>query len=111
MLACFLDRRQLLGTPRSKSGCATSLPVSPFELVHAPIHASCLNQIEIYFPIVQRKVLAPNDFADLKTLVERLLQRGPSNGSSRGRTWLNSLPNSRIRCPEKYVSELLNWRI
>ena len=34
-------------------------------LVHAPIHASWLNQIEIYFSIVQRKVLTPNDFTDL----------------------------------------------
>ena len=31
-------------------------------LVHTPIHASWLNQIEIYFSIVQRKVLTPNDF-------------------------------------------------
>jgi hypothetical protein len=42
-------------------------------LVHAPVHASWLNQIEIYFSIVQRKVLTPNDFADLNTLAERLL--------------------------------------
>ena len=32
-------------------------------LVHTPIHASWLNQIEIYFSIVQRKVLTPNDFS------------------------------------------------
>ncbi len=31
-------------------------------LVHTPIHASWLNQIEIYFSIIQRKVLTPNDF-------------------------------------------------
>ena len=31
-------------------------------LVHTPIHASWLNQIEIYFSIVQRKVLTPHDF-------------------------------------------------
>jgi hypothetical protein len=31
-------------------------------LVHTPVHASWLNQIEIYFSIVQRKVLTPNDF-------------------------------------------------
>jgi hypothetical protein len=31
-------------------------------LVHAPVHASWLNQIEIYFSIVQRTVLTPNDF-------------------------------------------------
>ena len=42
-------------------------------LVHAPIHASWLNQIEIYFSIVPRKVLTPNDFTDLNTLAERLL--------------------------------------
>jgi DDE superfamily endonuclease len=42
-------------------------------LIHAPIHASWLNQIEIYFSIVQRKVLTPNDFTDLNALAERLL--------------------------------------
>lgn len=31
-------------------------------LVHTPVHASWLNQVEIYFSIVQRKVLTPNDF-------------------------------------------------
>ena len=30
-------------------------------LVHAPVHASWLNPIEIYFSIVQRKVLKPCD--------------------------------------------------
>jgi hypothetical protein len=42
-------------------------------LVHAPIHVSWLNQVEIYFSIVQRKVLTPNDFPDLDNLAERLL--------------------------------------
>jgi len=42
-------------------------------LVHAPVHASWLNQVEIYFSIVQRKVLTPNDFPDLNSLAERLL--------------------------------------
>lgn len=42
-------------------------------LVHRPIHASWLNQIEIYFSIVQRKVLKPNDFTSLTDLSERLL--------------------------------------
>ncbi len=42
-------------------------------LVHLPTHASWLNQIEIYFSIVQRKVLTPNDFADLEVLAECLL--------------------------------------
>lgn len=42
-------------------------------LVHTPVHASWLNQIEIYFSIVQRKVLTPNDFSSLAGLQERLL--------------------------------------
>jgi hypothetical protein len=42
-------------------------------LIHAPVHASWLNQVEIYFSIVQRKVLSPNDFASLDALAERLL--------------------------------------
>jgi DDE superfamily endonuclease len=42
------------------------------QLVHAPTHASWLNQVEIYFSIVQRKVLMPNDFRDLDALAERL---------------------------------------
>jgi hypothetical protein len=41
-------------------------------LVHGPVHASWLNQIEIYFSIVQRKVLTPNDFASLAAVAERL---------------------------------------
>jgi hypothetical protein len=40
--------------------------------VHGPIHASWLNQIEIYFSIVQRKVLTPNDFPSLEAVSERL---------------------------------------
>jgi hypothetical protein len=46
---------------------------SNLRLIHLPVHASWLNQIEIYFSIVQRKVLTPNDFADLDVLAERLL--------------------------------------
>ena len=42
-------------------------------LVHGPVHASWLNQIEIYFSILQRKALTPNDFSSLQELAERLL--------------------------------------
>jgi transposase len=34
-------------------------------MIHAPRHASWLNQAEIYFSVVQRKVVAPNDFTHL----------------------------------------------
>jgi transposase len=42
-------------------------------LVHLPVHASWLNQVEIYFSVVQRKVLTPNDFGDLAEVERRLL--------------------------------------
>jgi hypothetical protein len=41
--------------------------------VFTPVHASWLNQVEIYFSIVQRKVLTPGDFADLSALETELL--------------------------------------
>jgi hypothetical protein len=45
-------------------------------LIHLPIHASWLNQIELYFSIVQRKPLTPNDLATLDALADRLLAFG-----------------------------------
>jgi hypothetical protein len=42
-------------------------------LVHLPAHASWLNQIEICFSVVQRKVVSPNDFTDLAEVEARLL--------------------------------------
>ncbi len=42
-------------------------------LTHLPIHASWLNQIEIYFSILQRKVLTPNTFTSLLELEEHIL--------------------------------------
>ena len=41
--------------------------------VHGPVHASWLNQIEIYFSIIERKVLTPNDFPSLAVVEHRLL--------------------------------------
>jgi len=41
-------------------------------LVQLPIHASWLNQVEIYFSVIQRKVLTPSDFADLAEVESRL---------------------------------------
>jgi transposase len=45
-------------------------------LVHTPTHASWLNQIELYFSIIQRKVLTPNDCTTLDELVGRILAFG-----------------------------------
>jgi len=41
--------------------------------VHTPVHASWLNQVEIYFSVVQRKVLTPADSPDLTALEDRLI--------------------------------------
>ena len=42
------------------------------EPVHGPIHASWLNQIEIYFSILERKALTPNDFPNLAAVMESI---------------------------------------
>jgi len=42
--------------------------------VHTPVHASWLNQIEVYFSVVQRKVLTPNHFRSLAEVEDRLLR-------------------------------------
>ena len=42
------------------------------QLIHLPAHASLLDQTEIYFSVIQRKVLTPNDFADLDQIRDRL---------------------------------------
>jgi len=41
-------------------------------LVHLPVHDSWLNQVEIHHSIVQRKLLAPNDFASTAELARAL---------------------------------------
>jgi hypothetical protein len=43
-------------------------------LVHTPVHASWLNQVEVYFSVIQRKLLTPNDFASLADLEQQLLR-------------------------------------
>jgi transposase len=42
-------------------------------LIHTPVHASWLNQAEIFFSITQKKALSPNDFASLEELSGTLL--------------------------------------
>jgi len=34
-------------------------------MIHTPLHASWLNQIEIFFSVIQKKAVTPNDFASL----------------------------------------------
>jgi len=42
--------------------------------VHTPVHPSWLNQVEVYFSVIQRKALTPNDFHSLAEVKDRLLR-------------------------------------
>lgn len=42
-------------------------------MIHTPVHASWLNQIEIFFSVIQKKVISPNDFPSLEALSKTLL--------------------------------------
>ena len=42
-------------------------------MIHTPVHASWLNQVEIFFSVIQKKVVSPNDFPSLEKLSETLL--------------------------------------
>jgi len=42
-------------------------------MIHTPVHASWLNQVEIVFSVIQKKVLTPGDFPGLGTLSHALL--------------------------------------
>jgi transposase len=42
-------------------------------MIHTPVHASWLNQVEIFFSVIQKKVVSPNSFSSLDELSERLL--------------------------------------
>jgi hypothetical protein len=49
-------------------------------VVHTPIHASWLNQVELYFSVVQRKVLEPNEWRSLAALETALLAFAIASG-------------------------------
>ena len=58
---------------RGEAACNRMRKIDPrIVLVHTAVHASWLNQVEIYFSIIQRKVLTPNDFANLDAVRMRL---------------------------------------
>ncbi len=51
------DHRGKKAARRLRAACPNAI------MIHTPVHASWLNQIEIFFSIVQKKVVSPNDFA------------------------------------------------
>jgi transposase len=72
--------------PRSVERMTSAWPTA--QLVHLPVHASWLNQIEIVFSVIQRKVIKPADFADLAALRDRLERfEGRYNRTARPFDW------------------------
>ena len=71
-------------------------------MIHTPVHASWLNQIEIFFSIIQKKVISPNDFASLDDLSGALLAFAdhynqtaqPFNWNYTAQTWPGSSTRS-----------------
>lgn len=69
-----MDRRQRVFASRTAAAINRLAAQYPNAIVvHTPVHASWLNQVEIYFSTIQRKVLSPNDFTDLNAVEQRLL--------------------------------------
>ena len=57
-------------------------------LVHTPVNASWLNQVDVYFSLLQRKVLTPNDSTDLQELELRIrLYEELTNHETRPFAW------------------------
>ena len=57
-------------------------------MIHTPVHASWLNQIEIFFSVIQKKVVTPNDFGSLEELSATLLAfTGRYNQTARPFSW------------------------
>jgi transposase len=61
------DHRGKAAIERLRSGHPNAI------MIHTPVHASWLNQIEIFFSVIQKKVVTPNDFASLDQLSSTLL--------------------------------------
>jgi DDE superfamily endonuclease len=65
------------------------------QLVHLPVHASWLDQAEIFFSILQRKVLTPNDLTDLDALAARVLAfQDRYNATATPFDWRSPAPTS-----------------
>jgi len=68
--------------------------------VHLPVHASWLNQIEMFFSILQRKALTPNDWPNTDAVKERILRfEQPYNATAEPFQWTftRDKPNDFVR--------------
>src|SRR5262249_42282454 len=58
------------------------------QMVHLPVHASWLNQVEVYFSVIQRKLLTPDDFEGPDELpAQTLAFEKHSNAAARPFDW------------------------
>jgi hypothetical protein len=77
-----------------------------------PVHASWLNQIEIYFSILERKVLTPNDFTDLGMVRDHLTRFGSEfNRNAKPFDWTFTRKNLRdliakLKNPKTMISHM-----
>jgi hypothetical protein len=78
-----LDDRQLFRSSGQKAAKRLRDQWPNAVLLQTPVHASWLNQVEIFFSIAQRRVLTPNDFSSLADLKQRLLAANSHTGLSR----------------------------
>jgi hypothetical protein len=73
----FLSRARRGHAPQLPRGQAAARRLQgawpTLRLVHLPIHASWLNQVEVYFSVIQRKILTPSDFGSLAEAEAALL--------------------------------------
>ncbi|HET7303854.1 MAG TPA: IS630 family transposase [Segeticoccus sp.] len=72
LAAYDVHRGQVFGRCEDTTGIVPFTALVDQVMVHTPVHASWLNQVEIFFSIIQRKVVSPNDFTDLTMIEERL---------------------------------------
>src|SRR3984893_483695 len=58
---------------RGWTGAARLAAVCPnAKMIHLPVHASWLNEVEIHFSVFQRKLLTPDDFPNIDVLAHQL---------------------------------------
>jgi transposase len=74
--ASSLDRRQRPSHRGERSAEELRARHPRIVIVHTPTYASWFNQIEIFFSIIQRKALMPNDYTSLDQLAESITAFG-----------------------------------
>ena len=69
-LHCIVDNLSAHGTP----GVQQFLDANPHVFLHrTPTHASWLNQVELFFSILERRLLRRGEFASVDELAERII--------------------------------------